>query len=82
MFHITQCLIYITAKFQTNICKDVLLRGFYLFLVAILDFSRHVEFFQCLKDDSYSTLSGLHTCQISCLYHNLKDCSHYLLHYN
>ena len=23
----------------------------------------------------------LHTCQILCLYHNLTDCSRYLLHY-
>ena len=46
MFYITQSRIYITAKFRTIICKDVFLKGIHLFLAAMLDFSRHIEYFQ------------------------------------
>ena len=48
MFYINQCLIYITSKFQTEFSKVCFLRGFHVFLAAILDFSHHIEYVQCV----------------------------------
>ena len=56
---------YITAKFQTSLCKNGLYRGLYLFLAAILNFSRHIGYFQCFIYVLYYSKSELHNCQIS-----------------